>query len=89
MHTLSVTNASGTALRSRRDFGNAIDFGGMELAISVQKWGTFRGLSLRHPAPQLWAVITDTYLVSSAFAALPSLNIKAAPKHYGERVCCV
>lgn len=59
--------------------GNAIDFGGIASAISVQTGARieFRGLSLSHPAPQRWAVINDTYLINTAFAALPSIN--AAP----------
>ena len=55
---------------------SAIDFGGLESAISVQNGGRieFRGLTLRHPAPQRWSVINDTYLINTAFAALPSIN---------------
>lgn len=56
--------------------GAGIDFGGVESAINVQSGGRieFRGLALRHPAPQRWTVINDTYLVNTAFAALPSIN---------------
>ncbi|KAL3133428.1 hypothetical protein ABBQ38_007295 [Trebouxia sp. C0009 RCD-2024] len=77
-----VTIPSGrhvTVFAANETTGNAIDFGGIASAISVQTGARleFRGLFLTHPAPQRWAVINDTYLINTAFAALPSIN--AAP----------
>lgn len=68
---------------------SAIDFGGIESAINVQNGARieFRGLALRHPAPQRWTTINDTYLVNTAFAALPSIN--AAPNATVRRLLCV
>jgi len=58
------------------DAVSAIDFGGIVSAISVQNggWLEFSGLALRNPAPAHWASINDTYIVNTAFAALPSIN---------------
>ena len=72
-------SANGTVLADEESPGAVIDFGGIESAINVQSGGRieFSGLSLMHPAPQLWTVINDTYLINTAFAALPSIN--AAP----------
>lgn len=45
-------------------------------AIKVQNgaWLEFSGLELRNPAPARWTSINDTYIVNTAFAALPSIN---------------
>ena len=55
---------------------SVLDFGGLTSAINVQIGGRieFRGIAIRQPAPQRWAIINDTYLVNTAFAALPSIN---------------
>ncbi|KAA6425511.1 MAG: kinase [Trebouxia sp. A1-2] len=55
---------------------SAIDFGGIVSAIKVQNgaWLEFSGLELRNPAPARWTSINDTYIVNTAFAALPSIN---------------
>ncbi|KAL0035971.1 hypothetical protein WJX77_009876 [Trebouxia sp. C0004] len=55
---------------------SAIDFAGIVSAINVQNggWLEFSGLTLRNPAPADWTSINDTYIVNTAFAALPSIN---------------
>lgn len=53
-----------------------IDFGGITSAIRVQDGGylEFRGLALTGPAPAHWDSINDTYIINTAFAALPSIS---------------
>lgn len=79
VHHFAYAECNGTECAANETTGNAIDFGGIASAISVQTGARleFRGLFLTHPAPQRWAVINDTYLINTAFAALPSIN--AAP----------
>ncbi|KAL0043223.1 hypothetical protein WJX82_007959 [Trebouxia sp. C0006] len=67
-----------TVIKGDNFGGSAIDFGGIASAIKVQNggWLKLSGLALRNPAPARWTTINDTYIVNTALAALPSIDIE-------------